>query len=235
VPPLIPRSKRLRTALLAGISIVLVVAVALLLASTADNGGKHQTVKAKAKAKKEKARVAAKSKAVKLVLGRVVVQSTGLPAAVKPPVRRIVLRATQHYFDAAIQTPVRSGRVDNTYKGVFDPGLKGLATRKDRTVLTESATRSIVRKSVGMRASKVRIDALGDPTGKIALVATTFNLNIEAKTSTGRKLVIRRRTELTFAYEFGRWVVTAYQVNVRRSVAGNTTSTTAHSAPATTA
>ena len=68
MPPLLPRSKRLRTALFAGISIVLVVAVALLLANTADTGGK-QTARAKAKAK-AKARAAA-VKPVKLVPGRV--------------------------------------------------------------------------------------------------------------------------------------------------------------------
>jgi hypothetical protein len=233
VPPLIPRSKRLRTALLTGTAIVLVVALALVLASTSDNGGK-QTAKAKAKAK-EKARVAAKPKPLKLVLGPVVVQNTGLPAAVRPPVRQAVMRATQQYFDGAILAPVRRGRVDNKYERVFDPGVKGRASGHDRTVLTEAATRHIIRKPVRMKASQVRIDALGDPTGRLALVATTFTLRIDAKTPTGRQLVIRRRTELTFANEFGRWVATAYRVSVRRSVAGKTTTTTAHSGPGTTA
>jgi hypothetical protein len=234
VPPLIPRSKRLRTALLAGASIVVVVVVALILASTADSGGKHQAAKAKAKAK-EKARVAAEQKPLTLVVGQVVVQSTGLPPAGKQPDRRSVMRATQKYFDAAIQAPVRHGRVDNTYEQLFDPGLKGLAARKERAVLTETGTRSFIRKPVTMKASRVRIDALSDPTGKYALVATTFTLRIDAKTPTGRPLLILRRTELTFANEFGRWVVTAYEVNVRRSVGRKTTTTTAHSRTGTTA
>jgi hypothetical protein len=226
VPPLIPRSKRLRTALFAGISIVLVVAVALLLASTADTGGK-QTAKAKAKAK-AKARAAA-VRPVKLVLGAVVVQSTGLPGAVRAPVRAAVMRATQQYFDDAILAPVRRGRVDNRYARVFDPGVQGLAKGKHRGVLTEAATRDVIRPPVGIKATKVRIDAVSEPTGKLALVATTFILKIDAQTPTGRRLVVRRRTELTFADEFGKWVVTAYRVSVRRSVGGRTTTTTAHS------
>ena len=162
------------------------------------------------------------------MLGRVVVQNTGLPSTLKRPVRRAVLRATQKYFDAAIQAPVRRGHVDNTYEKLFDPGVKGLAAGKERTVLTESGTGFVMRKPVAMKASRVRIDALSDPAGQPALVATTFTLTIDAKTPTGRPLLIRRHTELTFANEFGRWVVTAYEVNVRRSLGKKTTTTTAH-------
>ena len=82
---------------------------------------------------------------------------------------------------------------------------------------------------MGIKPTRVRIDAVSEPTGRLALVATTFNLRIDAQTPTGRKLVVRRRTELTFAYESGKWVVTAYRVSVRRSVGGRTTTTTAHS------
>ena len=87
----------------------------------------------------------------------------------------------------------------------------------------------MIRPPVGIKPTKVRIDAISEPTGKLALVATTFVVRIDAQTPTGRKLVVRRRTELTFADEFGKWVVTAYRVTVRRSVGGRTTTTTAHS------
>jgi hypothetical protein len=71
----------------------------------------------------------------------------------------------------------------------------------------------------------VRIDALGDPTGKVALAATSWTMNVKTPTPKGR-LTIRRRTELTFANELGKWVVTAYRVTVRRSIGAKTASQT---------
>lgn len=222
MPSLLPRSKRLRTALLVGASIVLVVGVALLLAGTADTGSQSPA----AKAKKEKAKAAAKAKPLKLVIGPVFVQNTGLPAVVKPPVRRAVMSATQKYFNDAIQSPLRRGRVNNAYQKVFAQGVRRLAANRDRAALTETATGPI-RGRVLISASPVRIDALGDQAGKLALVATTFTLKADGRTTAGRALAIRRLTELTFAYELGRWQVTAYQVTVRRTLGPKTTTTTA--------
>ena len=226
MPPLLPRSKRLRTGLLVGASVVLVVVVALVLAGTADHGTSPQAAKAKAKAKKEKARAAARAKPVKLVLGRVVVQNTGLPTTVRPAVRRAVLSATQKYYNDAIQSPLRRGRVNNGYQRVFAQGVRRLAADRDRAALTETETGPI-RGRVLISASPVRIDALGDPLGKLALVAATFTLKTDAKTPTGARLAIRRYTELTFAYESGGWKVTAYRVGVRRNIAAKATTTTA--------
>jgi hypothetical protein len=83
------------------------------------------------------------------------------------------------------------------------------------------------RKRVHATASRVRVDALGGPDGRPALVAMTFSLNIDASTPKGR-LAIRRHTELTFAKEFGEWLVTAYQVDVTRSLGKGTKTAAAH-------
>jgi len=232
VPPLLPRSKKIRTALLAGAAVVVVVVVALLLASTADSGKKQApaaAAKAKAKAKAAKA----KSGALTLRMGPVNIASVGPPASVGQPLRRALLGATQQYFDYAIQDPLLEGRVNVAYTKLFDAGVKGPAARKDRAVLTESATGAI-RRPPHMSASPVRMDALGDPAGHLALVATTFSLRVDADTPTGR-LTIKRHTELTFADEFGHWVVTAYRVTVKRTLGRKTTTTTARSRPGTTA
>jgi hypothetical protein len=174
-----------------------------------------------------------KRQSLKLVRGTVVVQNTGFPTKVQPKVRRAVMRATQRYFDLAIQAPLAHRGVNNAYSNVFDAGVNGLAAGRDRATMTEAATGPI-RGPVRMRASKVRLDALGDPYGKPALVAASFSLEVKAATPTGR-LTIIRHTELTFAPESGRWRVTAYKVTVRRSIRGKTTSTTARAAPGTTA
>ena len=119
----------------------------------------------------------------------------------------------------------RTGKVNNAYSNVFDTGVNGQAARRDRATMTEEATGPI-RGPVRILASPVRLDALGDPYGKPALVAASFSLTGQRR-DPDRQAQDRRHTELTFAYESGRWRVTAYKVTVRRSIAGKSTSTTA--------
>lgn len=225
VPSLLPRSKKLRTGLLVGAAVVLVGIVAAILVS--GGSGKHKAVR-----RRPTATADAKTKNLTLAIGPVFVQSVGPAAKLEPPVQRAIMTATQRYFDDAIQAPLVHGSVKNAYANVFDPGVKGFATTRDRAALTEGAT-GMVRGPVHMTASPVRVDALGGETGKITFAATTFKLQVQANTPAG-KLTIRRHTELTFANEFGKWVVTAYRVTVRRIVGANATTTTVHAGTATT-
>jgi hypothetical protein len=213
-------------------AVVFVGIVVAILVITADSGDKHSPARSK-KPSSTTITKDVKKRSLKLVLGPVVVQNTGFPTKVRRPVRRAVMSATQRYFDDAIQAPLSHGKVNDNYSKVFDPGVNGQAAHRDRATMTELATGPI-RGPVRMRASSVRIDGLGDPSGKLTLVATTFSLKINVATPSG-KLTIKRHTELTFAYESGAWRVTAYEVTVRRSIGRKTTSTTARSRPGTTA
>ena len=234
MPSLLPRSKQLRTALAVAGAVVFVGIVIIILVVAAGNDDKHKPAASTAtKPSTTGTTKDAKKQSLKLVLGRVVVQDTGFPTRVRPPVRRAVMAATQRYFDYAIQAPLAHRKVNNAYSNVFDTGVNGQAAGRDRATMTEEATGPI-RGPVRMLASPVRLDALGDPYGKPALVGASFSLQVNAATPTG-KLRIVRHTELTFAYESGRWRVTAYKVTVRRSIAGKSTSTTARSKPGTTA
>jgi hypothetical protein len=165
-----------------------------------------------------------KSNQLTLKIGKVVVQNAGPPAKVTRAIRRTLLSSTQFYVDGAIIAPLERGQVNKQYAKVFDGGVRKAAARNDLAVLTEAATGK-ARGAVTATASPVRIDALGDPTGKVALAATSFTMNVKTPTPKGR-LTIRRKTELTFAYEFGKWYVTGYQVTVRRSVGAKTASKT---------
>jgi hypothetical protein len=201
-------------------AVVFVAALAAVLVSIADSGSKKKLTVAQPKARPT-------TKSLTLVVGAVDVQSAGPPATVSPGVRRALMRATQQYFDDAIQGPLRHKAVNVAYTQVFDPGVKGDAAGRDRAALTESAT-GVIRGAAHLLATPVRIDGLGDPTGKLVLAATTFALQAKANTPTG-PLTIRRHTELTFANEFGKWVVTAYRVTVRRSIGPSATASTVHS------
>jgi hypothetical protein len=221
VPPR-KRAPKKKTALIVGASVVAVAVVAVLLANLADSGSGTKAAKKKATTTTTPA---ATSTALKLRLGAAHIQNTGLPTKVKLPVRLALVKIAQGYVDNAIMAPLEKGAVNNAYATSFDPGVKRAAARTDRAVLTEVRTGAATG-PVKATASPVRIDVVGDPTGKIALAATTFTMQIKAPTAKGL-LTIRRRTELTFANEFGRWYVTAYRVTVRRSLGAKTTSSTA--------
>jgi hypothetical protein len=232
VRSLLPRSKKLRTALLVVGSLIFVGVVVAILVSLADSGTKRNPAKPPSVPAKKQAVADVKKRSLKLVMGKVDVQNTGFPAAVRPRVRAAVMAATQQYFDDAIQAPLRNGKVNNGYVKVFDARVNGPAARRDRATLTEAATGPI-QAPVSIKSSRVHIDGLGDPSGSITLVATSFNLEINARTPTGALRIVRR-TELTFMRESGAWRVTAYRVTVRRSLGHKSTSTTARSGPGTT-
>jgi hypothetical protein len=222
VPPKPPQSHKLRTALIVVASLVIVALVAVLLANTADSGKKQQTATSNSAAGHPDNQVG-----LTLVIGPVFVQSAGPPAKLKPPVRRALVDAAQTYVDNAILAPLEHGKVNNAYEKVFDPGVKGAASSHDRAVLTEAAT-GAAKGPVHATSTRVRVDGIGDQNGKILLAAATFTMNVKTKTAAG-PIVIKRHTELTFANEFGRWVVTAYRVTVRRSHGAKTTSASAQS------
>jgi hypothetical protein len=226
VPQFLPRSKKLRTALYAGGALVFVGIVAAILVITADSGTKHAAGTTTTKPKKQVV-ADAKKESLKLVVGKVVVADTGFPTKMRPPVQHAVMAATQRYFDDAIQAPLRNGKVKAAYSRVFDAGVSALAARRDRAALTDAATGPL-RSPIRIASSRVRIDVLGDQSGKPILVSTSFSLQVNARTPTAR-LKINRHTELTFAYESGRWRVTAYRVTVRRTLGPKTTKTTVHS------
>jgi len=218
VPPR-TRSPKPRTLWIAAGSVVVVAVIALLLANSADSGNN----KPRAATGKPTPTVPTSNR-LTLHVGKVTVQNAGPPAKVTRAVRNILLSSTQLYVNDAILAPLQQGQVVNAYTTVFDAGVRKAAARNDRAVLTE-ATTGKARGAVNATASPVRIDALGDPTGKLALAAATFTMNIKAPTPAGR-VTIRRRTELTFENEFGKWVVTGYRVTVRRAVGAKTQSKT---------
>jgi hypothetical protein len=196
--------------------------VAVVLVAT--SGSDHQSVGPTPKT--TTTRPTATVPHVRLVIGSVHVRSVGPKTKVRPSLRHALLRAAQRYVDDAIIGPLERGRAIPGYAKMYDPIVKRPALRRDLAELTEAKTR-LRSKRVHASASRVRLDALGGPDGQPALVALTWRLDIDTVTSKGR-LAIRRRTELTFAKEFGRWLVTAYQVDVERSVGKHRKTTAAH-------
>jgi len=196
--------------------------VALLLSgalvAAACGGGKHHAQKAKPGPS------VAHSGKLELHLGDVDVQSAGPAAKLSSSLETLALRSTQTYLDDAVLAPVERGQVDRGYEAVFDPFVRPDASGPDRDALTEANT-GLARGLVTATATPVRIDALGDEIGKIGLLATTFSMDLQASTPLGA-VSVRRHTELTFADEYGKWLVTAYRVTVRRKLENQAATTT---------
>jgi hypothetical protein len=205
--------------------VVLAVLIAVLMVSTSDTG--DNTVR---RNPTSTTRPEPPIPRLELRIGRVHVSSVGPRAHVRRQLRRTLLRKTQRYVDRAIIAPLERGRTVPRWAEVFEPGVRRFARRRDLAELTEAKT-GFRRKRVHATASTVRVDALGDPRGRPALVALTWKMRVEAVTSKGR-FAMRRRTELTFANKSGRWLVTAYQVDVTRSRGKQTKKKTTAAAPA---
>src|SRR5262249_55922084 len=136
-----------------------------------------------------------------------------------------LLDASQSYVDDAILAPLEKGKLEAAYAKVFDLGVRGDATGRDRATLTEVRTGKLSG-TVKATATPVRLDAMGDQTGKLVLVAATCGVDVSASGSSG-PLKISRLAELTFAPEQGRWLVTAYRVGVKRTATARTASAVA--------
>jgi hypothetical protein len=210
VPVTAKRSNNLRTAGIVAGSLVVVALVALVIANFASSGSSGPA----------KPKHVANSTGLSLKLGSVGVQSAGPPPRVSASVKQTLLDASQSYVDDAILSPLEKGKLNAAYAKVFDLGVRGDATGRDRATLTEVRTGKLTG-TVKATATPVRLDAMGDQTGKLALVAATFGVDVSANGSNG-PLKISRLAELTFAPEQGRWLVTAYRVGVKRTATART-------------
>ena len=208
------RSNNIRSAAYIGGSLVIVAVLALVLVNLLDSGGGS-----------EKPKHVANSAGLVLKIGTVDVQSAGPPPRINSSVKQAVLDASQSYVDDALLAPLEKGRLNQAYAQIFDRGVRRAATGHDRAALTEVRTGEL-KAPVKATATKVRLDGMGDQTGKLVLVAATFGVNVDAKGS-GGPVKIRRLAELTFAPERGRWVVTAYRVGVKRTTTAQTTAAVA--------
>jgi hypothetical protein len=214
VPSLRKRSNNLRSAALIGGAVAIVAVLAIIVAIVASGGSKQV-----------KPKHVDNSVGLVLKIGSVDVQTAGPPAHINSSARQAVLDASQSYVDDAILAPLSKGHLDEAYTRIFDRGVRRSASGPDRPALTEVRTGSL-KAPLKATATPVHLDGMGDQTGKLVLVAATFLVDVSAKGS-GGPVKIQRLSELTFAPEGGRWLVTAYRVGVTRTTAAQTTAAVA--------
>ena len=152
---------------------------------------------------------------LRLRIGDVHALSIGRHAYLHDTTRVTVLRKTQRYVDRAIIAPLERGHAIPGWAKMFDRRVRRFARKRDVAQVTEIRM-GFRQKRVHVTAPRVRVDAVGSPGGRLALVALTWSMTITARTSRGL-LTIRRHTELTYARDHGKWQVTAYRLDVSRS------------------
>jgi len=138
-----------------------------------------------------------------------------------------VLSEAQKYLDAAVFSPLSTGRIGAGYAALFDAGVRAGATGADARALTDA----VVGKVYGYSetATPVAFTGLFDMTGAELYIATNFDVHVKATTDSGQ-LRIDHKVELTFAPGPAQtWTVTAYRVHTTRTSATAVTSTTAQS------
>ena len=159
MPSLLPRSKKLRTALLVLVSIVVIGIVA-------EPAREHRRLRVQAQVEGGAQRSAPpKTTAAALRLshrhGRAS-RTPGSPTKIKAPVRRAVLDATQIYVDDAVLAPLKNGQVDNGYETLFDSGVKTAAVGPGPARTHGGEAPASSRGAVHATASPVRVDGIGD-------------------------------------------------------------------------
>lgn len=163
-----------------------------------------------------------------LKLGSVNVASAGAKVDLDASTRNAALAQTRAYVDAAVHTPIETGKIGAGYANVFEPALRAAATGKDRGALTDESVGKASNYSEA--AQPVAVSAIADGFGNVLYVATNFTLTGKAKVD-GQPLNIVRRVELTLAPQDAKnkeWRVAAYRIlTVRKAPKSGTTTTTA--------
>jgi hypothetical protein len=172
----------------------------------------------------------ATAEVAKITLGKVELESAGLPAKLDKTTRRLLLDRTQQYLDSAVHAPLTDGKVGDGFAPLFEGALRRFATGRDQDALTEMPVGKV--DSFKETIKPVAVSGLADQGGKLLYLATRFNSNVKAETAAGRT-TITRSTELTFAPAGDTWIVIAYRVlAARKAPTGTATTTTAESGDA---
>jgi hypothetical protein len=173
---------------------------------------------------------APQNKLAALKIGSVTVHSAGPDVHVPKDTQKRALRLAQTYVDTALIAPLESGRPGDQFPGLFDPGLRAVATGADRPALTDAGVGAIDH--FQQSASPVRLSALADGAGSFLYLATNFSVKVRA-TSPDGVLTSTHDVELTFAPAGKSWRITAYRVKAVRRPPGGPTTTTAAAAGST--
>src|SRR5258708_3986489 len=103
-------------------------------------GGKHSpTMPSPTSSSTSSASASASRSSRLLTIGSVNVQAAGRPVRLSEATQRAVVAIAQNYVDAAIMTPLETGKVGRGYAGLFAPGIRPAVIGPDEPVLTDIA------------------------------------------------------------------------------------------------
>ena len=169
---------------------------------------------------------------IELRLGATKVAGTGADMGLDDAVARKVLSTVNSYLDAGVVQPLLSGNPSKKLDGYF--GLRVLARVKsggtDRAALTDESV-PVATADLDTKAEPVRLDGLAGPDATILMVAAAIDVTVSTKTADG-PLTIRRTGDLILEpADDGRWQISGYDIEVRRTQGATSETTSASTGP----
>jgi hypothetical protein len=160
-----------------------------------------------------------------LKIGSANLASWGPTTQVPKAAQQAVLASANNYVNAAVLTPLETGKVGDGYANLFDAGVRGSATTSDQDALTELPVGKIDKYTE--KTTPVAINGLADGSGAIVYLSTNFAVTTSANTTDG-KTTLNRDVELTFVPQGKNWVISAYRIAAVRKLPTGSTTTVAN-------
>lgn len=199
----------------------LAVTSAVLLAACSGGGDDDKSTSSKT-TKPEQLEVA-----IDLEAGPAAVSSAGPDVALGADVTKAVMKVLDGYVDAAVAAPLATGKPAKKIEKYF--GLRVVThvgpDGPDRAALTEDGTPKVTS-DVTIAAKPVALTALADQSGQVLMVSASIDLRLKTKID-GEPLQIVRTGEVLLEPVQGKWQITGYDIDVKRTTPDGTSTTTA--------
>lgn len=205
------------------VAVALAVTSAVLVgACGGDDGGDDAEAPQPKTTEPEKLEVA-----IDLEAGPTAVTSAGPDVALAPEIIEAVMGVVDGYVDEAVAGPLATGKPAKDLERFF--GLRVITNvgpdGANRAALTEEGVPRATD-DVTITAEPVALTALADPAGNVLMVNAALDLRLKTKVEGGPIEIVRTGELLLEPFE-GKWQITGYDLEVRRTTASGTTTTTA--------
>lgn len=204
------------------VAVALAVASAVVVAACSGDGPAETEPAKPATTKPEKLVVA-----IDLEAGPTAVSSAGPEVALGPDVIEAVMEVVNGYVDVAVVSPLATGKPSKDLERFF--GLRVITNvgpdGANRAALTEEGVPRATD-DVTFTAEPVALTALADPAGNVLMVNAAIDLRLKTMVEGGPMEILRTGELLLEPFE-GKWQITGYDLEVRRTTASGTTTTTA--------
>lgn len=209
-------------------ALTLLLALPLATAACSGGDGDDDGKADSGKDGKTTATTSAPKGSLDLEVGASTVASAGAEVVLDPAVAKNVVAVVDDYVDAAVVDALLTGKQSKDLEKLF--GLR-VVTRvmpdgDDRGALTDEGLPRVTA-DLKAKAKPVALDALAGPDGAIVMIGATLSLEVHTETADGPLRIRRVGTLILEPAPEGAWQITGYDMEVKRTSAGATSTDSA--------